>query len=63
MGGRNMVPMLAQNTTPSPMASGAPIDRNLSLGAQAATVDRPPTMPAVYHAAWVRMGPPKILRL
>ena len=53
-----MVPRLAQKTTPRPMASGPPQVRNLSLGAQAATVDSPPTMPAVYQAARVRIGPP-----
>jgi hypothetical protein len=53
-----MLPRLAQTTTPRPMASGPPQLRNLSLGAQAATVDRPPTMPAVYQAARVRIGPP-----
>jgi hypothetical protein len=56
-----MLPRLAQTTTPRPMASGPPQLRNLSLGAQAATVDRPPTMPAVYHAARVRIGPPQIV--
>merc|ERR550517_1233047 len=40
------------------MARGAPQLRNLSLGAQTATVERPPTIPAVYQAALVRMGPP-----
>merc|ERR1719167_47287 len=40
------------------MAKGPPHVRNLSLGAQAATVDRPPTIPAVYQAARVRIGPP-----
>ena len=52
------MPRLAQKTTPRPMASGPPQVRNLSLGAQAATVDSPPTMPAVYQAARVRIGPP-----
>jgi hypothetical protein len=60
VGGRNMDPRLAQKTTPRPMANGPPQVRNLSLGAQAATVERPPTMPAVYQAARVRMGPPAI---
>ena len=32
--------------------------RNLSLGAQTATVERPDTMPAVYQAARVRTEPP-----
>ncbi len=58
VGGRNMEPRLAQKTTPSPMARGPPQARNLSLGAQAATVDRPPTIPAVYQAARVRIEPP-----
>lgn len=35
-------------TTPKPIANGPPILRNLSLGAQTATADRPPTTPAVY---------------
>ena len=61
MGGRNIVPRLAQNTTPSPMARGPPQLRNLSLGAHTATVDRPPTIPAVYHAARVRIEPPQQL--
>merc|ERR1719348_1821833 len=41
------------------MASGPPMYRNLSDGAQAATVDNPPTIPAVYHAARVKIGPPR----
>merc|ERR1719445_253090 len=41
------------------MARGPPMLRNLSLGAQTATVERPPTMPAVYQAARVRMDPPR----
>lgn len=36
--------------------------RNFSLGAHMATVERPPTIPAVYHAALRRRGPPKIVR-
>merc|ERR1711997_1187019 len=40
------------------MASGPPIYKNLSLGAVAATVVKPPTTPAVYHAALVMIGPP-----
>ena len=40
--------MEAQKTTPNPMARGPPILRNFSLGAHTATVDRPPTTPAVY---------------
>ena len=55
-----MEPRLAQNTTPRPMASGPPQFRNLSLGAHMAVVERPPTIPAVYHAARVRMGPPEV---
>jgi len=35
-------------TTPKPIANGPPILRNLSLGAQTATADSPPTTPAVY---------------
>merc|ERR1719167_1236062 len=37
------------------MAKGPPHVRNLSLGAQAATVDSPPTIPAVYQAARITM--------
>lgn len=48
------------NTTPKPIAKGPPIYRNLSLGAQTATVDNPPTTPAVYHAALKIIGPPSI---
>ena len=59
MGGRNIEPRLAQKTTPRPMARGPPQARNLSLGAQAATVERPPTIPAVYQAARVRIEPPE----
>ena len=59
VGGRNIVPILAQKTTPRPIARGAPQLRNLSLGAQTATVERPPTIPAVYQAARVKIGPPK----
>ena len=58
VGGRNIVPRLAQNTIPRPIARGPPQVRNLSLGAHTATVDNPPTIPAVYHAARVRIGPP-----
>ena len=58
MGGRNIVPRLAQNTIPRPIARGPPQVKNLSLGAHTATVDNPPTIPAVYHAARVRIGPP-----
>lgn len=46
-------------TTPKPTASGPPILRNFSLGAHIATVDRPPTMPAVYQAALNIRGPPR----
>uniref|UniRef100_A0A8D8RW64 Uncharacterized protein n=1 Tax=Cacopsylla melanoneura TaxID=428564 RepID=A0A8D8RW64_9HEMI len=46
------------NTTPSPIARGPPIVRNLSLGAHAATVLNPPTIPAVYQAALTSTGPP-----
>ena len=51
--------MDAAKMTPNPMARGPPMYKNLSLGAVAATVERPPTMPAVYQAARVRIGPPK----
>lgn len=36
--------------------------RNFSLGAHMATVDRPPTMPAVYQAALIISGPPRRVR-
>lgn len=49
-------------TRPRPTPSGAPMFRNFSLGAHMATVERPPTMPAVYHAALMRRGPPRIAR-
>lgn len=45
-------------TTPNPTARGPPMLRNFSLGAHMATVDRPPTMPAVYQAALIIRGPP-----
>ena len=45
---RDDIPMEAQKTTPKPMARGPPMLRNFSLGAQTATVERPPTTPAVY---------------
>ena len=54
-----MLPKLAQNTTPSPMARGPPQLKNLSLGAHMAVVESPPTIPAVYQAARVRIGPPR----
>jgi FtsH-binding integral membrane protein len=34
--------------------------KNLSLGAVSATVDSPPTIPAVYQAARVKSGPPRM---
>jgi hypothetical protein len=40
--------MDAAKTTPNPMASGPAMFKNFSLGAQTATVDNPPMMPAVY---------------
>lgn len=58
VGARNMEAIDDANTTPSPMASGPPMYRNWSLGAHTATVDRPPTMPAVYQAARISTGPP-----
>ena len=45
VGGRKADPMLAANTTPSPIANGPPMYKNLSFGAQTATVDSPPTIP------------------
>lgn len=50
------------NTTPKPTANGPPMFKNFSLGAHMATVDRPPTMPAVYHAALIISGPPRRVR-
>ena len=49
-------------TTPRPTPRGAPMFKNFSLGAHMATVERPPTTPAVYHAALMRRGPPSIVR-
>ena len=49
-------------TTPKPTANGPPILRNFSLGAHMATVDSPPTMPAVYQAALIIRGPPRRVR-
>lgn len=43
----NILPIEEANTTPNPMARGPPIVKNLSLGAHTATVDNPPTIPAV----------------
>lgn len=58
VGGKNIDAKEEANTTPSPIANGPPIIRNLSLGAQTATVDRPPTTPAVYQAARIMICPP-----
>ena len=49
-------------TRPRPTPRGAPMFRNFSLGAHMATVERPPTLPAVYHAALMRRGPPNIVK-
>lgn len=43
--GRKADPREATSTPPRPMPSGPAQLRNLSLGAHAATVLRPPTMP------------------
>ena len=43
-----LLPRDAAKTAPKPMAKGPPMFKNLSLGAQTATADRPPTIPAVY---------------
>ena len=51
VGGKKAEAIEDMNTTPKPMAKGPPMYKNLSLGAVTATVDRPPTIPAVYHAA------------
>merc|ERR1712012_57139 len=59
VGGRNAEAILDAKTTPNPIARGPPMYRNLSLGAVRATVDNPPTIPAVYHAARVSKGPPR----
>ena len=42
------LPMDAAKTAPKPIANGPPIFKNFSLGAHTATVDKPPTIPAVY---------------
>lgn len=60
--GRNIDPSEDAKTRPRPTPRGAPMFRNFSLGAHMATVERPPTIPAVYHAALRRRGPPKIVR-
>ncbi|CAG2056617.1 unnamed protein product, partial [Timema podura] len=54
-------PIEAANTAPKARASGPPMDKNLSLGAQTAKVDKPPTIPALssYQAALMMTGPPK----
>lgn len=52
------VPIDDAKTKPKPMPSGPPMFRNFSLGAHMATVDNPPTIPAVYHAALISRGPP-----
>ena len=62
VGGRNIDPREDAKTRPRPTPRGAPMFRNFSLGAHMATVERPPTIPAVYHAALRRRGPPKIVR-
>lgn len=46
--GKNIEPNDAAKTNPRPIANGPLIYKNLSLGAQTATVDKPPTIPAVY---------------
>lgn len=58
VGGKNIEPIEAANTAPRPMASGPFIFKNFSLGAVAAIKLRPPTIPAVYQAAFNRTGPP-----
>ena len=52
------LPTDAANTKPKPTDNGPAIFKNLSDGAVAATVDKPPTTPAVYHAALITSGPP-----
>lgn len=44
----DLLPSEAAKTAPKPMANGPPMLRNFSLGAQTATVESPPTIPAVY---------------
>lgn len=46
--GKNIDPSDDAKTTPKPIANGPPMYMKRSLGAQAATVDKPPTIPAVY---------------
>ena len=45
VGGRNIEAMLDAKITPNLIAKGPPMYKNLSLGAQSATVDSPPTIP------------------
>lgn len=40
------------------MANGPPMYKNRSFGAQTATVESPPIIPAVYQAARIKIGPP-----
>ncbi|TMW54381.1 hypothetical protein DOY81_000560 [Sarcophaga bullata] len=47
VGGNHMPAMEEAITNPRPIAKGPPIYKNLSLGAQTAIVDKPPTMPPV----------------
>ena len=51
------LPKEAIRTTPRPIASGPPMLRYFSLGAQAAVRVNPPTTPAVYTAARATNGP------
>lgn len=48
VGGKNIVATDEAKTTPNPIARGPPIYKNFSDGAHTATVDNPPTTPAVY---------------
>jgi len=49
-------------TRSRPMPKGALMFRNFSLGGHMATLERSPTMPAVYPSALMRKGPHNILR-
>lgn len=53
-----LLPIEAAKTKPIPTDNGPAIFKNLSEGAVAATIDKPPTTPAVYQAALITNGPP-----
>lgn len=55
VGGSQRVPREATKTPPRPMPRGPAQLRNLSLGAQAATVLKPPMMPGIQTHANVKV--------